>query len=200
VSSIFPFRSRAGIEPSEGSYLVEITDETADEVFSALGSATARDVLAELYDEPQTASSLSESTDITVQNAKYHIDKLLDAELIRVADTWYSENGREMKVYAPRNRSLVVFAADDSTSFRKLIRRTLGAVGLLGLGGLLIDRMVRSNAGPTPTDQGAIVGGDAAGSGLWTVQPGLLFFVGGLFALALVLLWWFLRRDSTFAP
>jgi len=54
-----------------------------------------------LYEEPQTASDIAKSLDMSVQNAKYHLDKLEEAGLIEIIDIWYSDRGREMNVYAP---------------------------------------------------------------------------------------------------
>jgi len=39
-----------------------------------------------LYEEPQTASDIAKSLDMSVQNAKYHLDKLEEAGLIEIID------------------------------------------------------------------------------------------------------------------
>jgi len=44
-----------------------------------------------LYEEPQTASDIAKSLDMSVQNAKYHLDKLEEAGLIEIIDIWYSD-------------------------------------------------------------------------------------------------------------
>ena len=109
MSRLFPLRR--SVEPTgEEPRLVDIDEDAADEVFGALSSETARSILAALYEEPRTASDLAEAVDTSLQNVRYHLEKLVDAELVEVADTWYSERGTEMKVYAPRSESLVLFA------------------------------------------------------------------------------------------
>src|SRR6056297_1480512 len=113
ANRLIPGRSSAG--RGDGSQVVGIREEAADEVFEALSSRTAREILAALYEEPDTASSVADTVDTSLQNASYHIEKLVDADLVEVADTWYSEQGREMKVYAPASESLVVFAADEAS-------------------------------------------------------------------------------------
>jgi len=62
-----------------------------------------------LYEEPQTASDIAKSLDMSVQNAKYHLDKLEEAGLIEIIDIWYSDRGREMNVYAPTSSSIIYY-------------------------------------------------------------------------------------------
>src|SRR6056297_1374896 len=104
-------------DPSAGDggepKVVGVDSEDADDLLAALQSETARDLLAALYDEPATPSALAEEVDTSIQNVRYHLEKLTDADLVEVADTVYSEKGREMNVYAPAAKPLVVFAGSD---------------------------------------------------------------------------------------
>ncbi|MFB6146876.1 MAG: ArsR/SmtB family transcription factor [Halobacteriaceae archaeon] len=128
MSRLFPFRSSAETDDRDPR-LVEIDEEVADDVFAALSSRTARVILAALYEEPRTASELADIADTSIQNVQYHIRKFEEADLVEVVDTWYSDRGSEMKVYAPTDESLVVFAGRNTTrSLRKLLSRFVGAV------------------------------------------------------------------------
>lgn len=172
--------------------LIAIGDEAADDVFSALSSTTARSILSSLYEEPQTASEIADSTNTSLQNVNYHINNLCDSDLIEVIDTGYSDQGREMKVYAPANGALVVFASDDleRTPLWDTLKRLLGAVGLFAVVSLAVDRLVRQlatrprlspgTAGPTP-------------STTFPLAPGAIFFLGTVFALLAVAAWWHFR-------
>ena len=132
MSSIFPLRERVSLGDDRKPRLVSLDEETADEVFTALSAETTRKIFLALHEEPGTASDLAEATDTTVQNVQYHLEKLSDADLISVVDTWYSERGTEMKVYAPTDESLVLFAGkDEGNSLRQLLKRALGAFGVL---------------------------------------------------------------------
>jgi DNA-binding transcriptional ArsR family regulator len=131
MSSIFPLREKVSLGQREPR-LVDLDEETADEVFEALSSRTTREIFLELHRQPQTASDLAEVTDTSVQNVQYHLEKLTDADLVEVVDTWYSERGSEMKVYAPEDESLVLFAGRDKHStFRKLLNRFVSIFALL---------------------------------------------------------------------
>jgi DNA-binding transcriptional ArsR family regulator len=132
MSSIFPLRDTVTPDREREPRLVDLDEDTADEVFEALSSGTTRSIFLSLHENPQTASDLAETTDTSVQNVQYHIGKLEDAELVEVVDTWYSERGTEMKVYAPKDDSLVLFAGRDKQStLRSLLNRVAGIVTLL---------------------------------------------------------------------
>ncbi|RDZ45655.1 ArsR family transcriptional regulator [Haloferax sp. Atlit-19N] len=112
----------SGLLPSDGT--VDTSDETAprvhwlddDETEQLLGSLscdTARDLLSCLQDSPATATELSARVETSVQNARHHLGNLIDADLVRVAGTRYSEKGREMKVYAAAGAPFVVCVGGD---------------------------------------------------------------------------------------
>ena len=131
MSSIFPIRDAVTLDDREPR-LVDLDEETADEVFETLASTTTRKIFLELHRSPQTASDLAEVTETSVQNAQYHLEKLLDTDLVEVVDIWYSERGSEMKVYAPKDDSLVLFAGrDKQRTLRRLLNRVVGVFGVL---------------------------------------------------------------------
>ena len=162
-------------------------DDSAD-VFEALSSDTARRVLTAIYDESAPPSELADRLDISLQNVSYHLDNLEEAGVVRVADTRYSEKGREMNVYAPADDPVVVFVGTEErkTGFRDLLKRLVGATGLL----LVISALLFAfQAFGRP-------GG--AGDELTILEllsfPGLEFLLGGLFVLGLVVLLWVWNR------
>jgi DNA-binding transcriptional ArsR family regulator len=202
MSQVFPLRSTVELGDREPR-LVDMDDERADEVFEALASGTTRRVLSALHEEPRTASDLAEVTDTSVQNAQYHLGKLQDVELIEPVDTWYSERGTEMTVYAPADEALVLFAGEDrSRSLRSLFKRVVGSVGLVALASLLVGAVTgqvveapapapESADGPgamtTERVQDAASGAaEAAGAVDPALLAGLACFVGGLLVLAAV--------------
>ena len=209
MKSLLPLKSPVEAA-SDGATVVSISEDAADEVFKTLSSSTARRILSLLYEEPRPAAELAEATDTTVQNVRYHLDKLRDADLIAVADTWYSEKGTEMKVYAPTESALVVTAGSESTTDRlkASITNLLGALGVFGLASLLVQYLVttylqadsgaaartESASGPgvmdVQTSEAATAADGAAGGGLveFLAEPGVVFFFGCLVALAVVVL------------
>jgi DNA-binding transcriptional ArsR family regulator len=163
MSSIFPIRDTVTRDETREPRLIDLDEDTADEVFEALASQTTRQIFLALHEDPQTASDLAEETETSVQNVQYHLEKLTDIDLVEVADTWYSERGSEMKVYAPTDESLVLYAGrDKQTTFRSLLKRFTGVFSLLVPGSLLASWFAsRSGSdGNTGSDPTQISGGD----------------------------------------
>jgi DNA-binding transcriptional ArsR family regulator len=170
MSRLLPFKTQ--VEPDEGEpRVLSIDDDAADDVFSALSSQTARDILAALYEDPRTASDLAEAADTSLQNARYHLDNLQESGLVEVVDTWYSSRGTEMKVYAPSDASVVMFAGDDSTgpTLRQALGRLVGGVGVLSLASLFVQRVFS----PSVPTAGGGDGGAAATTTTTTTTEGV---------------------------
>jgi DNA-binding transcriptional ArsR family regulator len=166
-------------------------------VFDCLSSATAREMVALLHEEPRTASELAEFLDTSLQNFKYHLGKFQNAYLVEVVDTEYSARGVEMDVYAPTDEALVLHGCQpgpSENSLRDLLRGVLGTLSLLAILSLVVEAtapvLVR------PLFPGDTAPGTAGG---WMPEPllvhiagvsisaGLLFFAAGAFVLTVVL-------------
>lgn len=160
MSSIFPLRETVRRDEGQEPRLVDLDEETADEVFETLAATTTREIFLSLHEQPQTASDLAEMTDTSVQNAQYHLKKLQDADLVTVVDTWYSERGSEMKVFAPEDESLVLYAGRDKQStFRSILNRMLGLASFIVptsvLAGWVASRTVSDSGGSGGVPDGA---------------------------------------------
>ena len=211
MSSIFPRRGQVDLDDDRGPRLVDLDDDVADDVFEALSSRTTRHIFRELHDSPQTASDLADATDTSVQNVQYHLSKLADVDLVEVADVWYSERGTEMKVYAPTDESLVLFAGGNAEgTFRSLLKRLVGGLGVLAPASLLVwwvaSQIFGGEGGeaPAPTSadgggveiasEGARTTADAAGAGPDpALFAGIAFFGGGALVLAVAVTYWYAR-------
>jgi len=168
MAKLFPFRPESTHE-SAGPRLVNMDDEVADDVFAALSSDTARRILSRLYEDPATASDVADAADTSLQNARYHLDKLESAGLIEPVDTWYSSRGTEMTVYAPTNEPLVVAAGREESKgvLRSALERVVGAVTVLAFASVVVDQLVRRFGGPASmfsSGEGG-AGEDGAGPG-----------------------------------
>jgi DNA-binding transcriptional ArsR family regulator len=185
-----------------------LDSDDAGELISSLSSETARSILVALHDRPATASELAETVDTSVQNVRHHLDNLSEADLVRAADTRYSSKGREMDVYAPVDRPLVVVVGnedsdreddtetDDGEGFVDSLSRFVGAVVGLAAASLLVQSLVVPSVGGDLA--GVVRSPDAVGgaAGVVTAPPGLLFFAGGAVVLATVSLWRYRRRTQ----
>jgi len=173
--------------------VMAIDDEAADEVFSTLSSATARSILTALYDQPRTASELADEGETSLQNVQYHLNNLSESGLIEVVETWESDQRREMKVYAPTNKALVLFAGDNlhRSSLLDTIKQLVGLVGIFALVSVIVDSVVRNWVSRPAVDVGTTkTPGEPT---MFALPPGLLFFLGSLLALFAFGAWWYYR-------
>ena len=203
MARLLPSQSDPEVDASPR--VVGLDDDDADELLSALSSTTARRILGELHEEPTNSAELAGSVDTSLQNVQYHLGRLESAGAIEVIDTVYSEKGREMDLYAPADRPLVVVAADeDGTSgLSDVLSRLLGGVTIVGVASLIAQFLV--DGVPFGAETGG--GGDGGAVGTADVAaettaaatatgppPGLLVFLGGLTVLVAWLAVWAVRN------
>lgn len=176
--------------------MVHIGSEAATALVGAISSETARRIIATLHEEPRPPSRIADAVDTSIANVNYHLDKLQQAGLVADVDTWYSDKGREMTVYAPTDDPLVFAGAQERTgAVRQLLAQVGTAVVLLGAASLLVQWFVSDvlvAGGATAPLRKATAAGSIDGVAITPVPPGLLFFTGGTFVLALVVAGWYL--------
>lgn len=101
TSSVLPLRPPIDHTPDARTRIA--LDEDPAPVLEALGCETARAVVTALGDEPATASDVAEAVGTSLQNAQYHLERLIDANLVARVGTWHSSKGNEMTVYGLAN-------------------------------------------------------------------------------------------------
>jgi DNA-binding transcriptional ArsR family regulator len=106
-AGMFPHRPTVD-EPDRDTRVVALDTEEAATICASLASETANRILSQLFAEPATASDLADRVDTSLQNAHYHLERLQEADIVRVVDTWYSSRGVEMNVYAPTHDEFVI--------------------------------------------------------------------------------------------
>lgn len=115
---------------------LEPGDERAQKIAKAMGSQTAGDILQILGEGPRSLTDITGRLNIPMNTAKYHIENLLDAGLIAVAETKYSIKGREVKIYTLANQLLIV--APRRADARSLLLKYATLFGVVALGTVLI--------------------------------------------------------------
>jgi DNA-binding transcriptional ArsR family regulator len=167
MADILPSRPELPDEEDKDPRVVGIDSDDVDELLAAISSETAREVLAKLHDEPGPPSDVAARVDTSIQNAQYHLDRLESAGLIESAGTAYSEKGREMTVYAPSDRALVVVAGneDDTSGLQSVLTQLLGGLGVVALGSVIVDRLARRAAPAVSLGSSGGDGGSAGGAG-----------------------------------
>lgn len=142
MSSIFPIKSekKVSVEKPE---VVELESERAEVVLDALSSKTTREVFLEIYEEESSISEISERTNNSIQNVKYHIEKLEESNLIEVARVKHTENGNQMKLYCPKTEAVVLVASQKNKEeiLRSALKRMGGVTIFAGVLAAVLSRI-----------------------------------------------------------
>lgn len=166
--------------------ILEPGDERAQKISKAMASQTASDILKLLAETPKSLTEITDRLSIPLTTAKYHIENLLEAGLILVAETKYSVKGREIKIYAITNQLLIV--APRQSNVRSLLLKYASLFGIVIFGSLAISVLSPLLRTGTGEDRGLINGAagmaaydcgttPAVTQGLWppaTVTPELM--------------------------
>ncbi len=114
MARLLPTEPDVTVERGDEPAVLCLDDDRTGELLAAVSSETARAVFRAVSAEPVTAADLADGLDMSIQRVRYHLDNLVEVGLIEVADTCYSEKGREMDVYAPTAEPLLVFFGPES--------------------------------------------------------------------------------------
>ena len=194
LSDLLNSDNSPAIDP-EPKILSPDSDDTGA-VLDALGSETSRELYAALLSEPRTATELAATVDTSIQTVSYHIDNLQEADLVEPGTTRYSDRGREMTVWVPVSRGILVTDNPDTDRLRRRVASVLGlAIGAatIDVGVAVLARRVLRR--PTRLDPASLPAGSSPYADLlaWvlsaaaTVDLGIGLFLGGLAVLAV---WW----------
>jgi len=116
--------------------ILEPGDERAQKISKAMASQTASDILQLLAENKKSLTEITDKLAIPLTTAKYHIENLLEAGLITVAEIKYSVKGREIKIYAVTNQLLIV--APRQSNVRSLLLKYASLFGIVLFGSLVI--------------------------------------------------------------
>ncbi|MCK9581362.1 MAG: helix-turn-helix domain-containing protein [Methanoregula sp.] len=124
---------------AENILVLEPGDERAQKIARAMSSQTANDILQQLADGPTSLTDIAERLAQPMNTVKYHVENLLEAGLISVAETKYSVKGREVKLYSLTNQLLIV--APRQSPIRSLILKYASLFCILALCTVLISAL-----------------------------------------------------------
>lgn len=100
--------------PEEDTNVITVEDDEMGEVIDSISSGTALDILESVHESPKVSTELAEELGMTTQNARYHLDNLEEAGLVKAEEICYSEKGRVMSVYEPAESPLVLLFGKDT--------------------------------------------------------------------------------------
>ncbi|MBP1907821.1 ArsR/SmtB family transcription factor [Methanolobus bombayensis] len=105
--------------------------EDSKRITQLLSNEKAMKMLEILADKPMSASDVAEKLDMPLTTVKYNLDGLIEADLIKVKETKWSRKGREVKIYEPVQKLIVVAPGsmkNDRSSILSMLKKYLGLV------------------------------------------------------------------------
>lgn len=190
----------------EGVVVLDPTDERAQKVGKAIASPLASDILERFSQGPMTLSSVSETLHVPINTAKYHIDNLLDADLLEVVNTKYSVKGREVKVYGLKNQILIV--APRRMDIKSVLMQYAPALSIIGAISVVLailqpiltipgaePKLLGAPAPSVPMDTG-VVPEMAPMLSMYPLEAVIAFFLGGCLIVALIMAFDYLRTTK----
>ncbi|TGC11160.1 ArsR/SmtB family transcription factor [Methanolobus halotolerans] len=121
-------------EESTGSEKVLILplNEGSKKITQVLSNDRAMKVLEFLADTPMSATDVADRMGMPLTTIKYNIDALVEADLIKVKQTKWSKKGREIKIYEPVQKIIVVAPGSmkgDKSSILSMLKKYLVMAG-----------------------------------------------------------------------
>lgn len=103
---------------------------TDDEKIKSFGELftndSSREILQLLFNEEMTANQIAQKTDISLQLVKYHLNKLQDLGIVKIAKIEKNSKSQDMKVYSATKFSIVIVPPklSEKTKESKLLVRS----------------------------------------------------------------------------
>ena len=114
---------------SDDKVLILPLGEESKKITQTLSNDSARQVLELLTDKPMSASEIACELGAPLPTVKYNLNALIESGLITIKQTRWSVKGREIKIYAPAHKLIVVVPdKTDRKSVVDTLRRYLGVL------------------------------------------------------------------------
>lgn len=115
-------------EDNTEKVLILPLSEESRHITQTLSNEKALKILELLAQEPMSATSIADTLDLPLTTIKYNLDSLIEADLIQVKATRWSRKGREIKIYEPVQKMIVVMPGTnrpDKSSVLDMLKKYL---------------------------------------------------------------------------
>lgn len=116
-------------DPGDEKLLILPLGEESKKITQVISNDTARQIIELLADAPLSASDIAERLQAPLTTITYNLENLESVGLIKVEKIKYSEKGREVKIYAPVRKLIVVVPEKtDRKSVADMLRKYMGVI------------------------------------------------------------------------
>jgi len=129
--------------------ILPLNDKNSKKISQIIFNDTARNILEAIASQPLSASEIAEKLSIPLSTVQYNLERLNDAGLVKVERTKYSEKMKNMKIYAPQRKFVVI--APEKTNREDVIaalKRYLTVIFFAVVGSGIIEFFTAKMKGP----------------------------------------------------
>ncbi|HTY91698.1 MAG TPA: winged helix-turn-helix domain-containing protein [Methanocella sp.] len=124
-------------------FLVVPLGKESKAITQTVSNDTAMEIMELLAEGPMSTSGVAEKLSIPLTTAQYNIEKLMDAGLVKIARTKYSEKGREVKLYEAMNRAIIILPGKSGTgAVMDALKRYILVLPVVALASLAVEYLV----------------------------------------------------------
>ena len=117
------------INDNSEKLLVLPLGEESKKITQVITNDTARQIMELLAEHSMSASGIAKQLDVPLTTIKYNLENLVDVGLAKIERIKYSEKGRQVKVYAPVRKLIVVVPEKlGSASITEILKKYLGVI------------------------------------------------------------------------
>ena len=178
--------------------LVDLNEPKVKKLAETITSETSRKILNHLAEKEDSEQNISKVLEMPISTVHYHLQKLQEAELVKVEEFHYSPKGREVNHYKLANKYIII-APQKVAGLREKLKGIL-PVGLIIMGvSAVIEFVSRYPFQGTPEHARGYMAADSLAMEAAPVvssEPNitLWFLIGGLGALGLYVLYLMLKE------
>ncbi|CAG0998826.1 hypothetical protein FLAV_02798 [Flavobacteriales bacterium] len=131
--------------PGEEKLIILPLGDESKKITQVISNDTARQIIELLADAPLSASDIAQSLHAPLTTVAYNLENLESVGLIKVDKIKYSEKGREVRIYAPvRKLIILVPEKTDRNSVGDILRKYLGVILAAVFASSIIEFFIRS--------------------------------------------------------
>ena len=115
--------------------IIDLDDDNTKDIANTISNKSCSKILNFLTENEASEEEISEKLNIPISTVHYNLKQLIKSKLI-VADKYrYSKKGKEIKIYAPANKFIIIAPKGrDKNNFLEQLKNIIPSFLILGVG------------------------------------------------------------------
>ncbi|MCX6711415.1 MAG: winged helix-turn-helix domain-containing protein [Candidatus Woesearchaeota archaeon] len=174
---------------AEKFIMVSLEDEKAKKLAEVISNETSRKILNYLSENEDSESDIAKKLKVPASTVHYNIQHLMKSNLNEVKDFYWSDKGNKVNIYKVAKK-LIVIAPKGTNNIKDKLKEILPVAIISGVAGILINYYTKIQYQVSQL-KGTAERALAAPSlqNAQTVNYGLWFIAGAIFAIIVYLIW-----------